>query len=424
MAHTKREAVSGTLVNLSMLLYMTWLLLPAVQTTLRAVTGVLAVGLFGVGAMLAGGTLGGRIRWLAPRALLCVLLPVALFFLLERGGGNLPAYLVQQGMFWFPLLWCSFARKAGDARHYRLVLPLLLALVVITTLTTTGWLVQGLLRGDKVYAYARSLGSGAAGNEAYLKELMGRNIGGYDFVYMTVLALPVTFYLAGQARGWKRFAFVALYSLQLGMIALSQYTYAIIFALGVTAVELFAALLRRVFRRVSVQASLLWSLPVVAVVWLLRLPLIRWAGGLMAGIGFQNAQYSLAQLLNLLTGTVVDAGSRLATYTLPLQGIAASPVIGSLAGGQRYLGMHSDLLDLLSGLGILGTLIFALCAYGIGRGSALGARRLPAAPHLVLQALLLLACLALGTVFYSREIPLLVCLTYALLLREPQAAQA
>ena len=88
MAHTKREAVSGTLVNLSMLLYMTWLLLPAVQTTLRAVTGVLAVGLFGVGAMLAGGTLGGRIRWLAPRALLCVLLPVALFFLLERGGGR------------------------------------------------------------------------------------------------------------------------------------------------------------------------------------------------------------------------------------------------------------------------------------------------------------------------------------------------
>ena len=68
MAHTKREAVSGTLVNLSMLLYMTWLLLPAVQTTLRAVTGVLAVGLFGVGAMLAGGTLGGRIRWLAAGA--------------------------------------------------------------------------------------------------------------------------------------------------------------------------------------------------------------------------------------------------------------------------------------------------------------------------------------------------------------------
>ena len=418
MATLRREDASATLVNLSMLLYMVWLLLPAVQTTLRAVTGVVTVGLFGVGALLDAGARKARLVWLVPRVLLCVLLPLALFFLLERGGGNLPAYLVQQGMFWFPLLWSAYARKRGDARCYRLVAPLLLTLLTITTLTTLGWLIQGLLRGDKVYAYARSLGSGAEGNEAYLKELMGRNIGGYDFIYASVLLLPVVFYMAAQASGMRRAGFASLYVLQLCMIGLSQYTYAILMTAALTAVMLLGALLRLVFRRLSTGTSMLWSLLFIAGLWLFRMPLLAWASQTMAAIGFANAHYSLEQLRNLLSGGAVDAGSRLATYTLPLSGIAASPLFGSMLGGQTYLGMHSDLLDLLSGLGLIGTAAFALAAWFIGRGAAKGARRLQAAPYLVLQGITLLVCLTLGTVFYSREIPLVICLTYALFLQK------
>jgi hypothetical protein len=290
----------------------------------------------------------------------------------------------------------------------------------MTTLTTIGWLVEGLLRGDMVYAYARSLGSGEPGNAAYLKELMGRNIGGYDFVYAALLLLPVTFALASRNRGWQRAAFAAFYAVQLLLIGLSQYTYAILFAAGVTAVELLALLLRAIFRRMSVGASLLWSLPFIAAVWLLRVPLLTWAGGVAAGMGFQNAQYSLTQLLAMLTGGAVDAGSRLATYTTPLAGFAASPLTGTLLGGVPRLGMHSDLLDMLSATGLLGTAVFALGAWWVGRGAQKGLMRQPAKPQLLLQWCLLALCVSLGTVFYSRELPLAMCMSY-LLLYVPQA---
>jgi len=416
-----RRALSANLCNASMLAYMTWLLLPAAQAGLHAVTGALAVGVFGVGVVLDGETLPKRWYVFLSRVLLAVALPFALFYFLERGGGNLPGYLAQQGMFWFPLLWCAYARERGDGRLYRFIRPLFMLLMAVTTLTTIGWLIEGILRGGKVYAYARSLGSGAPDRESYLRELMLRNIGGYDFVYASVLLLPVTFYLLVKARGWKRLGYALFYVAQLAMIGLSQYTYAIFFAAAVTAAELLAWLLRALFRRLSAGASLLCAVPFFAALWLLRVPLTQWAAGLAAGFGFQNAAYSLSQLLNLLSGGALDAGSRMDAYTVALQGFAASPLVGSMFGGAKALGMHSDLLDLLSGLGLIGTAAFALAAWWIGHGAEKGIRRSPAFAHLAVQRLFLLACLALGTVFYSREIALVACLSAALLMNgQPQ----
>lgn len=424
MAQYGRGRLSANLVNASMLMYIAWLMLPAVQTTLRAVTGVLAVGLLGAGVLAQPAPRAPGWRWLLPRLGAACLLPLGLFFFLQRGGGNLPAYAAQQGMFWFPPLWCAYAGARGERSLYRFVMPLFMAVFVITTLTTAGWLVQGLLRGGKVYAYARSLGSGEPGNGAYLRELMGRNIGGYDFIYASLLALPVTFALALREQGWKRIGYAAFYGLQLGMIGLSQYTYAILFAGGVTAVQLFALLLRAVFRKLPVGASLWLTLPLLATVWLLRVPLLGWAAGVAAGFGFQNAAYSLRQLLAMLTGGAVDAGSRLATYTLPLQGFAASPWVGSMAGGVKRLGMHSDLLDLLSGMGVLGTAAFALGAWLIGRGGGAGLRNHSAAAPLVMQWVLFGLCMLLGTVFYSRELPLLLCISGLILQPAPQLPAA
>ena len=424
MVKPERNRLSADLCNLSMLAYMVWLLLPAVQTLLHAVTGAATLCVFGVGVLLDGQTLPRRWRSFLPRVLLAAALPLALFFLLERGGGNLPGYLAQQGMFWFPLLWCAYARERGDGRLYRFVKPLLILLLVATTLTTLGWLVQGLLRGGKVYAYARSLGSGEPDREAYLKELMLRNIGGYDFIYASVLALPLCWYAGMVAHGWKRAGIAVFYGLQLAMIGLSQYTYAILFAVAVTAMEALAALLRLIARKMSVGASLMWTVPFFAALWLARVPLITWAASVAAGLGFENAGYSLAQLLTLLTGGTVDAGSRLAAYQVPLQGFAMSPLFGSMLGGAKMLGMHSDFLDLLSGMGIVGTVAFAFGAWWIGHSAQRGLRRSPAWAHVVLQYAVLGLCLVLGTVFYSREIPLLLCLSAAILLREPSGAAA
>jgi len=424
MRRTGTNGLAPNLINGSMLLYMAWLLLPAAQASLHAVTGALAVCVFGVGALLNGSTFYKRWWDWALRALLAVLLPLALFYFLDRGAGNLPGYLAEQGMFWFPLLWCAYARFSGDPLLYRAVKPLFVALMVITTLTTLGWLVEGMLRDGKVYAYSRSLGYGAPGREAYLRELMLRNIGGYDFIYASVLLLPVTFYLALTLRGYRRMGAVLFYALQLAMIGLSQYTYAILFAVAITGMELLALLFRAIFRKLPVGASLACTVPVLAALWLLRAPLVQWAGGVAAGFGFENAAYSLGLLNTLFSGGIVDAGSRLDAYSTALQGLAASPVFGSMFGSVKTLGMHSDLLDLLSGMGLIGSAAFGAGAWLIGRGSNKGITRSPAFAHLALQRVFLLVCLTLGTVFYSREIPLVVCLSTALILRNGDTKQA
>ena len=231
MSEHRASPLSAGLCNASMLLYILWLLLPCLQRLGHALTGCLALGLFAAGVLLDGDTLPKRWRTFVPCVLCALLVPFVLWRFLDRGASFLGFY-AQQVMFWFPLLWVAYARERGDERLYRHVGRALLIAMALTTLTTTGWLIEGILRGggEKVYAYSRSLGFGEPGNEAFLRELMLRNIGGYDFVYASVLSLPLTCYAVGMYRGWKRAAFGAFLALQLVMIVLSQYTYAILFA--------------------------------------------------------------------------------------------------------------------------------------------------------------------------------------------------
>ena len=53
----KKNTLSIHLIRASVWLYVIWLLLPAVQTTGRAMTGAACVGLFGLGVLLDWDTL-------------------------------------------------------------------------------------------------------------------------------------------------------------------------------------------------------------------------------------------------------------------------------------------------------------------------------------------------------------------------------
>lgn len=414
---TKPSSLSAGLCNASLLMYTLWLLLPALQTTGRAMMGIIAVGLFGLGLVLDTPYL--RKHWvdLLLRVACMALLPLILRFLMRRGGESLWGYYVQQGMFWFPLLFCGYARDRGDARLWRHFKVVLLAAVVVTTLTTIHWLIEGILRGlqeGKVYAYARSLGSGEPDRGPYLKELMLRNIGGYDFIYASVLALPITCYGVVASSRWKRAGLAGLLALQAVMIALSQYTYAAIFAAAILAMEALAALLRLlarwVFKRpLSTGASLLWTLPIFGALFLARVPLVTWAAALCEQLGLSNFAYSLTQLLNVLVGQGASSASRLAYYSLPLEGIRQSPLVGGLFSGGALLSQHSDLLDLLSAVGLLGGAVVGAMVWAMGRGSLKGLGKSPARAHFVLQYVALFACALLGTVTFSRDITLILC---------------
>ena len=412
---TKPSALSAGLMNASVLLYTLWLLLPALQTTGGAAAGVFCIALFALGVALDSAYL--QCRWVdfLFRALSAAALPLIFWFFLRRGGSNFWGYYVQQGMFWFPLLYCAYAKNRQDPRLWRFLFATVGICMVITTLTTTGWLIEGILRGDRIYAYSRSLGSGEPNREVYLKELMLRNIGGYDFVYATALSLPVTCYLMRRCQGVKRAGLLVFALIQLGMVALSQYTYALIFAAGILALEgmatFFRFLSQKLWKRsLGMEVSLLWGLLPFVLLFLLRIPLLSWAVSFCEGTGFANLAYSLRQLLILLTEGAADAASRLDYYRLPLAGIQTSPLIGSLAGAPFLLSQHSDMLDLLSGMGILGGLLVCVLIAHIGRGLF---RKISVftRPHLILQWIVFLGCTLFGTVLYSRDISLILCIS-------------
>lgn len=411
MNSTRQKAAgwSANLCNASILLYVLWLMLPAVQTTGRAVSGVAAVGLFAIGVLMDPALWRSGISHFASvalRAVCAAAMPVLLFFLMGRGGDNLPAFVVQHGMFWFPLVFCGYARLRGDSRLWRWLKPVLLTAVSATVLTTIFWLVEGMFfRGDQVYAYSRSLGNAEPGNEAYLKELMLKNIGGYDFVYAMVAALPLTVLGLQTGRGRKRIAYAALLALQTVMIVLSQYTYAMLYAAVILAVEIIAALLRAVSRgRIGMGLSLALGLVPLAAVWLLRMPLIRLAAGIFAEAGLENFAFSLEQLMIALEGGVTDENSRLSHYLVAVEGWRNSPLTGSLFGGEKLFSRHSDVLDLLSGFGLAGGLAVCGLIWLMGRGSLRGLKTSPFRAQLCVVWLAVLVTAVLGTVCYSREI--------------------
>ncbi len=425
----KQGGWSVLLCNASILLYVFWLLLPMVQTTGRAACGVLAVGLFALGVGLDGAVWHSRKAALATlaRVACAALLPLVMFFLAGRGGGVLPSFFVQNGMFWFPLAFAGYARLRGDRRLWRGLKTLLLSVTALTLLTTIFWLVEGMFfRGDRVYAYARSLGNATPGNEAYLKELMLKNIGGYDFVYAMVAALPLSLLGMQRARGLARWGYTALAAAQLIMILLSQYTYAMIYAAVVLAVEVTAALVRFLTKgRVGMGTSLLLGLVPLVLVWLLRMPLLAWLTGLFRDAGLNSFAFSLEQLTIALQGGATDSNSRLSHYLVAWEGFAASPLIGSAAFGRQLFSQHSDVLDLLSGAGVLGTAGVCGLIWLLGRGTLRGIRQSESKAQLCVVWLCVLVTALFGTVCYSRDIMAVAALGSLLVLegdtQQPEA---
>ncbi|MBE5794187.1 MAG: hypothetical protein E7323_05855 [Clostridiales bacterium] len=418
----KMNRWSAVLCNASVLLYVVWLLLPALQTTGRAITGVVAVWLFALGVLLDCGTWKKDWLGLAARALSMVAMPLVLFFFAGRGGDNLPSFVAQNGMFFFPLVFCGYARQRGDSRLWRWLKPVLLAAVTATVLTTIFWLIEGMFfRGDTVYAYSRSLGNAEPGYEAYLKELMLKNIGGYDFVYAMVAALPLTILGIQNCRGWKRGLYAVLLALETLMIVLSQYTYAMLYAAVILAVEILAALLRWLSRgRVKMGLSLVCGLVPLLLVWFLRMPLLRLAQDLFTQAGLESFAFSLEQLMIALEGGVTDENSRLVHYQQAVQGIRQSPLLGSLLGGEKLLSRHSDVLDILSGMGILGGLAVCGMLWLMGRGGFRGMRSHPAKAQLCVVWLSVLLTATLGTVCYSRDVMAVAALGTLLVLEGAQ----
>lgn len=416
----KKNELSIQLIRFSIWLYVFWLLLPAVQTTGRAMTGAACVGLFGLGVLLDMDTLKKQWPGLLARAFCAAVMPLFMRRFMDRGGAHFAGFYVQQAMFWFPLVFMGHVRTLGDRSLWKGLKWVLLAAVSITLATTTGWLIEGMfLRGDKVYAYSRALGFAEPGNEAFLKELMLKNIGGYDFIYAMVAALPLSCIAIQQSQGKKRAAYLALTALQTVTIVLSQYTYAMLYAAAILAVEIIALLIRRLVKgRISMGRSLfLGALPLLLGLLLMQ-PLAQLASAICMELGLVNFAFSFEQLALALQGSVTDANSRLSHYLVAIDGIRQSPLFGDLLGGAQQMSYHSDVLDLLSGSGIIGAAIAGGMVWLMGRGSLRGLKSNPHRAQIFFSFFAVLVIASLGTVVYSRDIPTVVMLGTLCVLEE------
>lgn len=416
----KKKTLSNHLIRASVWLYVIWLLLPAVQTTGRAMTGAACVGLFGLGVLLDWDTLKKQWFPLLLRAACAAVMPLLLRNFMDRGGSNFAGFYVQQAMFWFPLVYAGHVRTLGDKRLWKNLKWVLLAAITLTLLTTTGWLIEGMfLRGDKVYAYSRALGFAEPGNEAFLKELMLKNIGGYDFIYAMVAALPLVCIAIQKNQGKKRAAFIALIVLQTIAIVLSQYTYAMLYAAAILAVEIIALLARRIAKgKLTLGKSLLLgALPLLIGLTLMQ-PLAQLASAICMELGLQNFAFSFEQLGLALQGSATDANSRLSHYLISAEGIQQSPIFGDLLGGVQQISYHSDVLDLLSGAGFIGAAVASAMIWLMGRGSLRGIKTNPHCAQIVFSFVMAGVIALLGTVVYSRDIAAVLMLGALCILEE------
>lgn len=412
-----RKDLSIQLIRWSILLYVVWLLLPAVQTTGRAMSGCACVGLFGLGILLDTETLKKEWKSLMGRALFAAAMPLLARLFMDRGGANFAGFYVQHAMFWFPLAFAGHVRTLGDKRLWKHLKWVLGGVIVITLLTTFFWLIEGMfLRGDKIYAYSRSLGFAEPGNEAYLKELMLKNIGGYDFIYAMVAALPLSCIAIQQTKGAKRAAFLALIALQTAVIVLSQYTYAMIYAAAILAVEILAFFIRRLSKgRIGMGYSLLLGAVPLVLGAVFMQPLALFASGICEKLGLVNFAFSFEQLSLALQGSVTDANSRLSHYLVAWEGFKSSPFFGT----RGMISYHSDLLDALSGAGLFGCILlyFFVPAF-IGRGALRGFKASPPKAQIGLMFIAVIVTSALGTIVYSRDIMAVCALGTLLVLEE------
>ena len=147
------------------------------------------------------------------------------------------------------------------------------------------------------------------------------------------------------------------------------------------------------------------------------------AANVCEGLGLSNFAFSFRQLLLALEGGATSADSRLGYYLTALEGFARSPITGSMFGGEKLLSQHSDILDAMSGTGVLGTALMGGMVWLMGRGALRDLTKSPARAHLVLTGIAVGVTALLGTVVYSRDIAA-VTMMGALLILEGDAKRA
>lgn len=230
--------------------------------------------------------------------------------------------------------------------------PFLVIIIAITCLTT----IIGCAVNPNA---ARTLATTATSQDSTAVAYDWQNIGGYGFVYSSVLLYPFVI-LAFKMKKLNIFFTVALTAIVFYMAIQAEYTYALLLLL-------MSTLLFFVKRDISIKKFIVLMLVFVVFVLMFRVAIAAF----LSYIGNLLGNASMVDKVNaaFLGTEAVDNfdDDRGALYWRSLQMFLNNPLFGSLGGGSRYTGGHSFLIDTIGLYGLVGAGLLFLMYRGIYR---------------------------------------------------------
>lgn len=286
-----------------------------------------------------------RISWLLVTVVLFILLTaLSTKYLFDMGNKELILWFYSYLCFFQPLFIVSFLLFIGKYRLLATITIIALGALTITSVTT--------LMGLNVFPdAARILATGDTGvGHVYLSY----NIGGYEFVYSLILALPLYNYLF-HYRLLNRWILLFVLLLSVIVILKTQYGMA-------TLLMLFAFILFFV-NKVNMRKVFI-ILTTLLLCFILFMPMLP---GLMLNFaahvntqGLKDRFISLADYLQYGSTESEEFNSRQSDYQLSIASFLDSPILGNLGrfrDERSTGGGHSTFLDIIATSGLLGGLL-------------------------------------------------------------------
>lgn len=348
-------------------------------------------------------------------------------------------YLSKGLLAWYPVVFVCYLIKKRNNSTKMVIKYGLFFFIAFTCITT--------LISIRQFPYAsRWLSSGQFDSTSAVRLSLSRlNLGSYSFVYMLVLLTPVLLGMINLSSNRRAKLMYSGLSLLLGAtILLTQFLIAIYMVILCLGVILIARLLKYAFTRRNKQLSLfarmLCAVPVVLTLFMFMFKPLN-AGldtvftsldlgslserieSLSAldkpeerldslGTSVGNAEDYSSEILDqdsLLQNSSDPLGNRLLVYLRPLKTVSNNWLTGNLLSQNVITSQHSDIIDAVTGGGILGG-VFIICLYFVMLyGLYEGKLNHKLDPYAKLSFFMCVGLATINSIYYSREI-FLVCI--------------
>lgn len=229
--------------------------------------------------------------------------------------------------------------------NYNKIIKLLLVEVIICIIITAITSSLGL----KEFPFAsRDLASGMAGDSNYML-YCSRNIGGFDFTYLIPIVIPMFIFLYSKKTINIVHLLIALYAL-INFVLLSLYTTAIIFV--------FVALSSYIFARKYSRRNFFLIFFLFSSIFIFLKPIIV---DFFYYLGSNNSSQDVAIRFTVLAEKMSGVESSNDTYQLreevynkSIKTFLSDPILGAIIHGNKNIGGHSYILDIITSFGLLG----------------------------------------------------------------------